>query len=180
MIVMVYGASACGKSAFAEDLCLNAGGKRLYVATMRPHGEDAARRILRHRRLREGKGFETLEYFDDLMDLRLAGHYHNILLESAGNIIADALFMRNTGTERAVEEIPRAMERLAEQTDRLVVVCDDVFADGVTYPPETEAYIGCMGEINRRISALSQVVVEVVCGLPIFHKGEALLEKHYR
>ena len=63
--VLVLGAAGSGKSAYAEQLCvgsartLRAGS--LYLATMPSGGEDARRRIERHRKLREGKGFETLE-----------------------------------------------------------------------------------------------------------------------
>lgn len=56
-VTFVIGAAASGKSAYAESLCLGHDGPRVYLATMEPFGEEGARRIARHRALREGKGF---------------------------------------------------------------------------------------------------------------------------
>lgn len=56
-VTLVIGAAASGKSAYAESLCLGHDGPRVYLATMEPFGEEGARRIARHRALREGKGF---------------------------------------------------------------------------------------------------------------------------
>ena len=55
-VTLVIGAAASGKSAYAESLCLGHDGPRVYLATMEPFGEEGARRIARHRALREGKG----------------------------------------------------------------------------------------------------------------------------
>ncbi len=60
-VTLVIGAAASGKSAYAESLCLGHEGPRVYLATMEPFGEEGARCIARHRALREGKGFSTLE-----------------------------------------------------------------------------------------------------------------------
>ncbi len=70
MFILVLGASASGKSEYAENLCvkLAKGAQKLYVATMEPYGEDAAFRIKRHRTLRAKKGFDTLERYCDLAD----------------------------------------------------------------------------------------------------------------
>ena len=52
-VTLVIGAAASGKSAYAESLCLGHDGPRVYLATMEPFGEEGARRIARHRALRE-------------------------------------------------------------------------------------------------------------------------------
>ena len=65
-VTLVIGAAASGKSAYAESLCLGHDGPRVYLATMEPFGEEGARRIARHRALREGKGFSTLERTRDV------------------------------------------------------------------------------------------------------------------
>ena len=65
-VTLVIGAAASGKSAYAESLCLGHDGPRVYLATMELFGEEGARRIARHRALREGKGFSTLERTRDV------------------------------------------------------------------------------------------------------------------
>ncbi len=71
--VLVTGGASCGKSAYAEQLALHAAGLRYYLATMRPFGEEGQRRLLRHRRMRAGKGFITIESYSDLTEVVLAG-----------------------------------------------------------------------------------------------------------
>ncbi len=62
MIVLVTGGSGSGKSAFAEDRVLSFGeARRIYIATMYPFDMESKKRISRHRNMRAGKGFETVE-----------------------------------------------------------------------------------------------------------------------
>jgi adenosylcobinamide kinase/adenosylcobinamide-phosphate guanylyltransferase len=63
MRVLVTGAASSGKSAWAEALAMGLASPRTYVATMAPAGREAAARIARHRELRRGKGFRTVELF---------------------------------------------------------------------------------------------------------------------
>ena len=62
MIVLVTGGSGSGKSEYAEQLVMRFGDcRRFYVATMEVFGEEGREKVLRHKRLRRGKGFVTLE-----------------------------------------------------------------------------------------------------------------------
>ena len=63
MRVLVTGAASSGKSAWAEARAMGLAAPRTYVATMAPAGREAAARIRRHRELRRGKGFRTVELF---------------------------------------------------------------------------------------------------------------------
>ena len=93
MLVLVTGGAASGKSAHAERLlCDRAPSSRLYLATMQPFGAAAQARIARHRALRQGKGFETVECSTDLAGLTLPRHYDGILLEDLGNLLANEIF----------------------------------------------------------------------------------------
>ena len=73
MMHLVTGASASGKSAYAEDLLVPAkSAEKYYIATMRPWGAEGAARVKKHRAMREGKGFQTIEAFHTLDALRLS------------------------------------------------------------------------------------------------------------
>ena len=90
MLIVVTGGAVSGKSAHAERLlCEAAPSSRLYLATMQPFGAAAQARIARHRVLRQGKGFETVERPTDLAGLTLARRYDGILLEDLGNLLAN-------------------------------------------------------------------------------------------
>lgn len=98
--VLVIGAAGSGKSAYAEKACVRLaeqqGARLCYLATMPSEGDDAQRRIERHRGLRAGKGFETLE-----LPHLLAGASPDsierargavVLLECLGTLAANELF----------------------------------------------------------------------------------------
>ena len=66
MVILVIGGSGSGKSEYAEGRCVQLNTKeKLYIATMEPFGEESLARIARHRRLRQGKGFDTLFHAPD-------------------------------------------------------------------------------------------------------------------
>ena len=70
MLVVVTGGSGSGKSAFAEETVLSFGeARRIYIATMQAFDEESHRRIRRHRHMRAGKGFETIERYTELDEL---------------------------------------------------------------------------------------------------------------
>jgi len=72
MLVVVTGGSGSGKSAFAEETVLSFGeARRIYIATMQAFDEESHRRIRRHRHMRAGKGFETIERY---IELECAAH----------------------------------------------------------------------------------------------------------
>ena len=62
MNILVYGGSASGKSAYAENEARRFSkqdGDLIYIATMLPSGVEAKQRIARHRDMRAGKGCMT-------------------------------------------------------------------------------------------------------------------------
>ena len=48
MFTLVIGASASGKSEYAEKLAMSLDGQRIYLAAMEPFGQEAQARIARH------------------------------------------------------------------------------------------------------------------------------------
>ena len=137
-VTLVIGAAASGKSAYAESLCLGHDGPRVYLATMEPFGEEGAHRIARHRALREGKGFSTLERTRDV-GAAVSGLPRGctLLLEDVGNLVANELFAEGGLSPRdpdaAAREVLGGIERLAQAAAYTVVVTVDVFADEMRY-----------------------------------------------
>ena len=72
MFHLITGGSGSGKSEYAEQKLMEYAShskrnkKRYYIATMMPFGKETEEKIARHRRLRAGKGFETIECYTDL------------------------------------------------------------------------------------------------------------------
>ena len=91
MLIMVTGGSGSGKSEFAERCCMElCPGEKIYIATMQPFGKEGAARIQRHKKLRAGKHFQTVECYTDLEKLIL--NAQTTLLECLSNLTANEMF----------------------------------------------------------------------------------------
>lgn len=168
MVIAVTGGAASGKSAFAEKLCLSLGGRVAYIATMRPFGEDAQRRIARHLALREGKGFATVEQYRDigaLADREIAAD--TLLIECLSNLTANEMFEPEGGQEHAAQRILSGIKRLIAAYQNLVIVTNDIGGDGIAYEEGTTRYIEQLGLLNQRLFQLADLGYEVVCGIPV-------------
>lgn len=174
MFHLITGGSGSGKSAYAEEQVLQAGaGKRIYIATMIPYGEDGRQRVERHRKLRMEKQFETVECYTGLAKLELPPN-SIVLLECMSNLTANELFEPNGAKEHTVEAVIQGVEYLLKQTNQLFVVTNEIFSDGISYDPETQRYLKYLGQINQKLAELADQVTEVVYGIPVTIKGTRL------
>ena len=111
MMFLVTGGANSGKSAYAEQLCMGLGGRRVYLAAMRPSGREGRERVSKHRSLRAGKGFEAIECYESFPaavdDPRVKGAA--VLLECLGNVVANELFSGPFEPAGAVERIECAV-----------------------------------------------------------------------
>ena len=172
MIALIYGGSGCGKSAFAEQLlagCAHRATGLFYIATMPPDSPEAQARIARHRAERAGRNFATIEQTVALESLSLpAGSA--VLLECLGTLLANEMFLPERSGPCASEAVMRGLEALFRQVESLVVVTNDVFADGAVHGPETAEYCRILAGLNQWLAQQSSVVAEVVCGIPVWIK----------
>lgn len=142
MRALITGASASGKSKIAEDLAISLSPVRLYLATMQAYGEEGANRIARHRKMREGKGFLTIERScgldsldlsdpscfaknvsgeDEVLpdDVRFFKNAHDgsiecvVLLECLGNLVASEMFLEDGSCLSAKEAFDRVERGIA-------------------------------------------------------------------
>lgn len=115
MMILIIGGSGSGKSAFAEDLAETlfreetaSGGQAhvYYLATMRVYDEEGRRRVERHRRLREKKGFFTIEQPCSIRKAleKMAPGKRIVLLECVGNLAANEMFSGEGSGAEAREE----------------------------------------------------------------------------
>lgn len=171
MMTVVTGGSGSGKSAFAENCVVSLGeGKRIYIATMYPYDEESRMRVRRHRKMRSGKGFETVECYTGLSKLQVPFGC-TVLLECMSNLVANEMFQENGAHGGAEEEIRRGISSLKKQCENLVIVTNEIFSEAAIYEGETQNYRHCLGKINQFLGEEADQVVEVVFGIPVYHKG---------
>ena len=175
MLYVVTGVSGSGKSEYAENLAVQlAGGKPLYyVATMEPYGPEGQARIARHHKLRAGKGFETIECYRNIAQItdRIGEDRMKeatVLLECMSNLLANEMFDETDAANGDLtDKLLSGMSCISRQCKHLIVVTNEVFADGIEYAPETKEYMRQLGRLNRQLAGMADEAVEVVYGIPM-------------
>lgn len=179
MLALILGEAASGKSEFAEQLAMSWAAERYYIATMQVLDAESQRRIERHRQMRRGKGFVTLERSLDLPGLEMpqTGAEERVaLLECASTLLGNELYLPDGAAENAWYSILSGVQNLHKQGLHIVVVSNCVFSDGAALSPEMQEYLRQLGLLNQRLAAAADFVVEVCCGLPLYHKQSSLVK----
>lgn len=182
MILLVIGGSGSGKSEYAEkrimDLKKNSKGELLYIATMKALGAESLERIIRHRNLRMGKGFRTIEKSEDILSIKedysLSKEKHLGLIECVSNLVANEMFKNEKimDLDLVASKVAFEIEKLGESLKDMVIVTNNIFEDGICYDNETKNYMKSLALVNKRLFELADEVIEVVVGIPVTLKKE--------
>ena len=173
MLTLVIGGAASGKSEYAESLVLKTAIPRYYLATMQVWDAECAARVEKHRKMRAQKQFETVECPLQL-DAVCLPKRGTVLLEDLGNLTANELYDSAGAGEHAASAILDGLDTLAAQCEHLVVVSNEVFSGGADYADDTDRYLKALAQVNNALAARADAVVRVVCGIPVYYKGEPL------
>lgn len=179
MLVLITGGSGSGKSAYAEDYItkLSKDCRKYYIATMQVYDEEGQEKVFKHQKMREGKGFLTIEQSTEIHQavdkMEKNTTVENIaLLECISNLVANEMFregqIRNCTLVK--KSIIGGIEELLKTVKDFIIVTNNVFEDGITYDETTANYIRAMGEINQELAKMADKVIEVVVGIPIIVK----------
>ena len=90
-----------------------------------------------------------------------------MLLECMSNLVANEMFQEEGAHENTVEAVLKGVRHIREQAGNLVIVTNEIFS-------ETELYQEYLGQINQKIAEIADQVVEVVYGIPVYHKNKLL------
>lgn len=171
MIILVTGGSGSGKSEFAENCCMKLPAvEKRYIATMQAFDEESRARIRKHQRARSGKGFATIEQGTHLEEVSLPKEC-TALLECMSNLVANEMFEEQGAHDRTVSEVTKGIENLLEQAAHVVIVTNEIFSDAVVFDGDMDSYLEYLGKINQAAAQRADEVVEVIYGIPVFHKS---------
>lgn len=176
MIVFISGGAKNGKSSLAQDLTVALSkGRHYYIATMIPTDEEDHERIRRHIADRDGLGFETIECGRNILScLEKADPDSAFLLDSATALLMNELFRADKNYEMDIPAAERCADDLitfAKAISNIVIVSDYIYSDAARYDGSTEIYRKCLADIDRRLAAASDTVIEASAGNFIVHKG---------
>lgn len=194
-MILIVGGSGSGKSAYAEHVCgkLAGASKKYYIATMRCEGEEGAKRVEKHRRMREGKSFITIECATEIskaLDNEVDIEASVVLLEDLSNLVANEFFDIDFDeiygeakdeksmssdleaySKKISDKIFDDITRLSKKVRKLVVVSDNIFEDGFKYDEVTKTYMETLASINVKLAKTADCVAEVVVGMAMLIKG---------
>ncbi|MCR5626254.1 MAG: bifunctional adenosylcobinamide kinase/adenosylcobinamide-phosphate guanylyltransferase [Lachnospiraceae bacterium] len=175
-IVIVIGGSASGKSEFAEQLSLSKSGDKevVYLATMRNTDPESLKRIEKHKRRRKDGEYYTIEegrYLSSALLRVFPKGASCVLLEGLGTMVSNFMFgedeLCKLDSDHISELIIKEIIQLADISESLIIVSDNVFGDGNMYDEMTAKYIDVCGKVISSLSSDACNVYEVVAGIPI-------------
>lgn len=179
MMTLIIGGSGSGKSLFAENYMTALSGaesfiKKYYLATMQVCDKESKKKIEKHREQRNGKGFITIEQPIDIHKAaeKMENGAKGALLECISNLVANEMFAGAIPEKEEVvaAKIINGIAFLKEELRDFIVVSNNIFEDGGAYDSATMSYIQAMGQINEKLAAMADEVVEVVVGIPVVIK----------
>jgi adenosylcobinamide kinase / adenosylcobinamide-phosphate guanylyltransferase len=173
MITLVTGGSRSGKSGFAQQLAERLDAPRLFLATCPRIDREMDERISRHRREREGKGWETVEE-----PLQLAERLRSI--PAGTSVLLDCLILWISNLMHEAEQRGEVLdeERIAELTSqlgaaarshqgRVIFVTGEVGLGIVPDSPTVRRFRDLAGRCNQVAAAAADEVFFVCCGIPL-------------
>lgn len=160
--ILVIGGAASGKSAFAESLIIDSGLSRIYLATSRAYDDEMRDKIARHIEMR-GAGWDTVE--DPLEPgntLKQAGADKAVLIDCATMWLTNHM-MDESDLGAAEARLTEALRR----SDALCVLVTNEVGQGIV-PADalSRRFRQLQGELNQRLAAQADVVINVIAGLP--------------
>jgi len=167
-VALVLGGSRSGKSAYGERLAMESGLERVYIATARPGDEEMAKRIAEHRARRDDN-WRTVEAHERLESALAAeaGEGKAVLIDCLTVWLSNIMLIGADAEARTA-----ALCEAARRADGLVVLVSNEVGLGIV--PETalgRQFRDLQGRLNQAIAALSDRVVFMAAGLPLYLKG---------
>lgn len=170
MVVVIIGVPESGKSQMAEKRAVELAGdcRKYYIATMIPFGEEGEKRVLKHRQMRAGKEFETIECpvnLGKMVDSMENPAKATCLLECMSNLVGNEMHgdIRYSEDE-LVEHIISDVRKLCESSQNVVIVSNSFDKDGDGYDEDTRNYVRALDRVNDRLKELSDETYEYTGG----------------
>jgi adenosylcobinamide kinase/adenosylcobinamide-phosphate guanylyltransferase len=185
MISLVIGTHNSGKSLLAEELAMKTLDPcKIYLATMKIYDEEGRKRVEKHRKQREGKGFETIERLYDIP--KVISEIKNpkattVLLECVANLVGNEIYENpgRTGKtlllgesafnevkctedlEKYADEISFDIRKLSESVHNIVIVTNEYERDVGGYDDATRTYVMLLHMVNERISTFAEQIYDL-------------------
>ncbi|HBQ36419.1 MAG TPA: bifunctional adenosylcobinamide kinase/adenosylcobinamide-phosphate guanylyltransferase [Rhodobacteraceae bacterium] len=166
-LTLVIGAAASGKSAFAERLVVASGLSKIYLATAQPHDDEMRAKINLHQTSR-GPNWQTIEAPLDLSFPLADATTDDIVLLDCATLWLTNHFLAESNIEQGENDLLKSLRNCAA---RVVIVSNEVGAGIVPDNALSRKFRQAQGQLNQVLAAKSDLVVNVISGLPLVLKG---------
>ena len=164
---VIVGATASGKSAFAEKLVVDSGLHRIYLATAQAHDDEMRAKICEHQTSR-GPNWQTIEAPLDLSEPLASATGNDIVLLDCATLWLTNHLLADNDLAQAQTELLNALSACKA---RVVVVSNEVGAGIVPDNALARQFRQAQGQLNQALAAKADLVACVIAGLPMVLKG---------
>jgi adenosylcobinamide kinase/adenosylcobinamide-phosphate guanylyltransferase len=166
---LVTGGSRSGKSAFAQKLAEGVDAPRLFLATCPRLDPEMDERIVRHRREREGRGWQTAEEplrLTERVELAPAGS--TVLIDCLTLWVSNLMHEDSQISEERIAGLTARLGRAASgHQGRVLAVTNEVGLGIVPDNPAARRFRDLAGRCNQAAAVLAEEVYFVCSGIPL-------------
>jgi adenosylcobinamide kinase/adenosylcobinamide-phosphate guanylyltransferase len=170
MIELILGGARSGKSQYAEQLAIETGKSRFYIATAQAHDEEMRARIEVHKQRRSHDWTNIEESFDLANCLKKHDDKNHCLLVDCLTLWVSNL-LHSEKAEHWQQEKEHLLKTLPELNAHIILVSNEVGSGIIPLGEITRQYVDEIGWLHQNLAKLSQRVTLITAGLPAVLKG---------
>lgn len=167
-LTLVLGGAASGKSAFAETLCFQTSKPRVYIATAQAFDDEMRKKISDHRSQR-GAEWLTVEAPLNIATALAARTKDEIVLLDCATLWLSNVLLAEQDIAAASTTFIAATTNCAAQ---IIIVSNEVGHGIVPDNALARQFRNAQGRLNQSLAAQSDLVIQVIAGLPQILKGD--------
>lgn len=171
-LIFITGGCRSGKSRYALDYANGHFTKKLYLATLEVLDEEMSRRVEEHKKMRGDEWITVEEPIEVVKRIEQYQKKIEVILLDCLTLWLTNLMLRGNDDSRILNEIDRFTSVSKEIQSSLIVVSNEVGMGIVPVDPLGRRFRDISGMANQRIASVSEKVIFMVSGIPIFLKGK--------
>jgi len=167
---LVIGGAASGKTGFAEKLSLDFGAKCLYIATAEAFDDEMREKIKVHKMDRASASWNTKEAPYKLSEALLSSNQYSfdaVLIDCA------TMWLSNHFLRKSIlyDEIKDLIESIKACETNLIIVSNELGNEIVPENKLAREFRNLHGKLNQELAHESDIVVQIIAGIPVEIKG---------
>ena len=170
--ILITGGVRSGKSRFALLLAKEFTQPKIFLATAQAFDDEIKKRIGRHQEERD-ENFSTLEEPLYLSKALASAAPNSVIVIDCLTLWLNNLFFHFKEDEiRVMEQIDLFIKSLENATSHVIIISNESGWGIIPTNQLSRQFIERMGFLNQRIAAISDEVILIAAGLPLWVKGK--------